>query len=211
MSARTGARAMSFVRDIDNLKYVIDALKRSSGKTSFRQCVEFSNVDDSVHFIMFVDVAGSGSTFVDVEYAEGLKNSRALGVLARVDDPDDEDFLTAASVRIPPAPSPAQLRNRLMYLKRALNALYHTTICSCNARFKIKGEDVCLLCVLTCADTYADMPREFCCVCQESSRILAMKKMPCCGNHVHKTCFRKLETGAGCPYCRAGTEIIMLT
>jgi len=151
---------------------------------------------------MFVDVTTSGATFVDVEYAEGPKNVRALNILSRTDHPDDEDFLKVACVRIPPNPSARQLRNRLVYIKRALNTVYHMTECACGQRFKRQHEDVCYLCILRCTEKYADMPKEFCCVCQESSRILAMKKMACCGNHIHPTCLRRL-LGNECPYCRA--------
>lgn len=188
------------VHDVQNLKYVVERM--ASTKKVARRYVEFSNIDDTIHFIMFAERVES-DIYVDVEYVEGLRNQRAIDVIMETNDPDDDDFFKFFTFRIHLGTSKEELHKRYEDLRDDLNDAYGMTICaSCDARFKhTADEDACLLCIMKCRDPLDAMRTEFCAVCQDVGKLIGMKKLSCCKNYVHAACVRKLRDPK-CPYCR---------
>jgi hypothetical protein len=185
---------MKLVYDARNLKHVVEAMIGS--KRPSKKYVQFSNVDDTIQFILFADSIGN-DIFIDVEFVDAIRNQKAIDVLTETEDPEEDDFYKLMTFRV--AGDEAQTLKRYQDIVEEINDVYMTTICSCGKRFKYRDDDVCMLCILQCPHNYADVPLEFCAVCQEHTRAMGMIRTTCCKNYIHPGCKHRLIK---CPYCR---------
>jgi len=185
---------MKLVHDARNLKYVVETMVGS--KRPSKRYVQFSNVDDTIQFILFADRTGS-DIFIDVEFVDAARNEKAIDVLTETEDPEEDDFYKLMTFRV--AGDEVEPLKRYQDIAEEINDVYFMTICSCGKRFKYRDEDVCMLCILQCQHNYVDVPLEFCAVCQEHTRVVGMARTTCCKNYIHPGCIHKLLK---CPYCR---------
>ena len=85
----------------------------------------------------------------------------------------------------------------------AVNTLYDWTICRICAEHFVKrnDHDLCIYCRMT--SKAGDLDATFCAVCQESGSKMLFERLPCCGNQLHKHCWKKCV--GKCPLCRSST------
>lgn len=185
---------MKFVYDARNLKHVVEMMAGS--KRPSKRYVQFSNVDDTIQFILYADSV-QNDIFIDVEFVDAAGNEKAIDVLTETEDPEEDDFYKVMTFRV--AGDEAEPLKRYQDIAEEINDMYFMTICSCGKRFKYRDEDVCMLCILRCPHNYVDAPLEFCGVCQEHTRVMGMVRTTCCKNYIHPGCMHKLLK---CPYCR---------
>jgi hypothetical protein len=135
-----------------------------------------------------------------------------------VDDDDDDvwgvgndySFAIADLARDPTALQPAI---------DELNRIMNFRMCACG-QFIIKdGKATCVYCDMTSATL--DPPTEKCAICQDMAQCRHMRRMPCCGNLLHRACLETWQrtapgictandSGAPCPLCRARTPVGMI-
>lgn len=187
---------MELVCNVSNLKYVIDILINK------KRYLEFSNYEKTLNYVLHCSKLSSGTIVCDIEYDNVYcaRNKRLLEYLEETQDPDYDDFTSVFSISILHELSDSEKEARFVKLMEKFNELYNVNFCPCDRRLVGPGEDVCLLCVLSCAHDYKALPLQFCCICQESSKAIGMQRMPCCSQYLHKHCAKEIDDK--CPYCR---------
>lgn len=142
---------------------------------------------------------GENDYSFDVSLMEDTRTARALENDVKFDmdsDDEDEDSHVVNVFGFDATDAPAVLA-----AVQFMNDLDAWTVCGCGDHLIKDRADVCYCCELTRRPD--DVQRETCPICHADGPPRWMTAAPCCGQRLHRACYRLcLEGNQRCPMCR---------